>query len=293
MRRAVSLTLFTVAVVLATSSSAPAASSPAPAGRSAEVAALQTALWNRGVYRGDVNGLMTTGTLRAVMRLQLAAGLVPDGVVGPLTRPLFGRLRGPGLGSRMLRRGLVGADVAELQFLLAEHGFPSAHFDGRMGEHTVAALRRFQRFAALPLSGQAGQRTLAALAVPPPQAPAGVLYWPVEADISSYFGPRGRGFHPGIDLAVGSGTPVKAAAAGEVVFAGPGAGYGLLVEVAHEGGLVSLYAHLSRIEVVVGARVETGGQVGLSGATGNVTGPHLHFELRLRGAAVDPLPALR
>ncbi len=287
------MTLLTVAVVLATSSSAPAASSPAPAGRNARVAALQTALWNRGVYRGDVNGLMTPGTLKAVMRLQRSAGLVPDGVVGPLTRPLFGRLRGPALGSRMLRRGLVGADVAELQFLLAEHGFPCARFDGRMGEHTVAALRRFQRFAALPVSGQAGQRTLTALAGPPPQAPAGVLDWPVEADISSAFGPRGRGFHPGIDLAVVPGTAVKAAAAGEVVFAGPGAGYGLLVEVAHEGGLVSLYAHLSRIDVVVGERVERHGQVGLSGATGNVTGPHLHFELRLRGAAVDPLPALR
>jgi peptidoglycan hydrolase-like protein with peptidoglycan-binding domain len=293
MRRGVSLTLLAVAVVLAASSSALAITSPAPAGWSADVAALQTALWNRGVYRGDVNGLMTPGTLKAVMRLQRAAGLVPDGIVGPLTLPLFGRLRGPALGSRMLRRGLVGADVAELQFLLAEHGFPCARFDGRMGEHTVAAVRRFQRFAALPVSGQAGRRTLAALAGPPPKAPAGVLDWPVVADISSSFGPRGRGFHPGIDLAVGPGTPVKAAASGEIVFAGPGAGYGLLVEVAHDGGLTSLYAHLSRIDVVVGARIEAGGQVGLSGATGEVTGPHLHFELRLRGAAVDPLPAFR
>jgi len=307
MRRRALLTLLAAATVLAASSTvpaasnpaqtasgtAPAASSPAPRERSAEIAALQTALWNRGVYRGDVNGLMTPGTLRAVMRLQSAAGLVPDGIVGPLTRPLFGRLRGPVLGARLLRRGQVGADVAELQFLLSVHGFPCAHFDGRMGEHTVAALRRFQRFAGLPVSGQAGSRTQSALADPPPQAPAGVLDWPVVADVSSYFGPRGRGFHPGIDLAVGSGTPVKAAAEGEVVFTGPGAGYGLLVEVAHDGGLTSLYAHLSRIDVVVGERIETGGQVGLSGATGKVTGPHLHFELRLRGAAVDPLPALR
>lgn len=254
---------------------------------------MQTALWNRGVYRGDVNGLMTPRTLKAVKRLQRAAGLVPDGIVGPRTRPLLGRLYGPALGARTLRRGLVGADVAELQFLLSEQGFPCSNFDGKMGEHTVAALRRFQRFAGLAVSGIAGLRTLAALAKPPPQAPAGVLDWPVVAAISSSFGPRGKGFHPGIDLAVRPGTPVKVAAEGTVVFAGPGAGYGLLVEVAHDGGLHSLYAHLSRIDVVVGEQIETGGQVGLSGATGAVTGPHLHFELRLRGAAVDPLPALR
>jgi peptidoglycan hydrolase-like protein with peptidoglycan-binding domain len=292
MRRGVSLTLLAVAIVLAASSPASATSSPASGQRSAEVAALQTALWNRGIYRGDVSGLMTPRTLNAVKRLQRAAGLVPDGIVGPLTRPLFGRLRGPALGVRTLRRGLVGADVAELQFLLSEHGFPCAHFDGRMGEHTVAALRRFQTFAGLSVSGRAGPLTLGELAKAPPQAPAGVLDWPVVAEISSLFGPRGRGFHPGIDLAVGSGTPVKAAAAGEVVFTGAGAGYGLLVEVAHSGELHSFYAHLSRIDVFVGQQIEAGAQVGLSGATGKVTGPHLHFELRLRGAAVDPLPAL-
>jgi murein DD-endopeptidase MepM/ murein hydrolase activator NlpD len=293
MRQGASLTLFMAAVVLAASSPAPASSSPAYGGSRPEIAALQTALWNRGVYRGDVNGIMTLRTLKAVKRLQRAAGLVPDGIVGARTRPLLGRLHGPVLGARTLRRGLVGADVAGLQFLLSEQGFPCSHFDGRMGEHTVAALRRFQRFAGLPVSGIAGTRTLAALAKPPPQAPAGVLDRPVVAGISSPFGPRGKGFHPGIDLAVGSGTPVKAAAEGIVVFAGPGAGYGQLVEVAHGGRLSSFYAHLSRIDVVVGEQIETGGRVGLSGATGTVTGPHLHFELRLRGAAVDPSPALR
>lgn len=293
MRRRVSLTLLVAASVLAVSSSASAVSSSLPEGSSAEVAALQTALWNRGLYRGDVNGLMTPRTLGAVKRLQQAAGLVPDGVVGPRTRPLLGALRGPALGGRLLHRGLVGADVAELQFLLAEHGFPCARFDGRMGEHTVAALRRFQRYARLPVSGEAGRRTLAALAMPPPQAPVGVLDWPVAANVSSSFGPRGDEFHPGIDLAVGPGTTVAAAGSGKVVFAGPGAGYGLLVEVSHGGGLVSFYAHLSRIDVFVGEQVAAGAPVGLSGATGEVTGPHLHFELRLRGAAVDPLPALR
>lgn len=293
MRRGIPSALLAFALALAVPDAGRTAAIkwPAPAA-GAQVAALQTALWARGIYHGDVSGIMTPATLRAVKRLQRRAGLVPDGVVGPLTRPLLGRLRGPALGSRTLRKGLVGADVAELQFLLAEHGFPCARFDGRMGAHTVAALRRFQGFAGLPVTGRAAGLTLAALGKPPPEATAGVLEWPLHARISSGFGPRGDAFHPGIDLAAASGTPVGAAAAGTVVFAGPGANYGLLIEIEHAGGLATLYAHLSRIDVVVGQQVEAGHEIGLVGATGEATGPHLHFELRVRGAAIDPLPAL-
>ena len=79
-----------------------------------------------------------------------------------------------------------------------------------------------------------------------------------------------------------------------VVWAGfrPG-GWGLLVTIAHRDGVRSMYAHLSRVDVRLGEAVATGQQVGLVGATGDATGPHLHFELRVRGAAVDPLTALR
>ena len=63
--------------------------------------------------------------------------------------------------------------------------------------------------------------------------------------------------------------------------------------IAHRDGVRTMYAHLSRVDVRVGQRVRTGARVGLVGATGDATGPHLHFEVRLRGAAVDPLPALR
>jgi murein DD-endopeptidase MepM/ murein hydrolase activator NlpD len=78
-----------------------------------------------------------------------------------------------------------------------------------------------------------------------------------------------------------------------VAYAGwlPG-GWGLLVAVAHRDGTRTLYAHLSRVEVRVGERVQAGWQVGRVGATGHASGPHLHFEVRVRGAAVDPLPAL-
>jgi murein DD-endopeptidase MepM/ murein hydrolase activator NlpD len=78
-----------------------------------------------------------------------------------------------------------------------------------------------------------------------------------------------------------------------VTWAGPLAGgWGKLVVVAHADGVRTLYAHLSSIAVRVGARVGTGDRLGAVGATGDATGPHLHFEVRLRGAAVDPRPAL-
>jgi peptidoglycan hydrolase-like protein with peptidoglycan-binding domain len=266
---------------------------PALGGPSPRVAALQAALWQRGFYRGDVNGVMTPATIKAVKRLQFKVGLMADGIVGPKTRPFLGRLRGPLLGKRALRPGLVGGDVVELQFLLAEHGFPCALFDGAMGKHTVAALRHFQAFAGLEPDGLVGPGTLAALAKPPPQAPAAVLAWPVSAPLSSPFGPRGNRFHAGIDLAVATGTPVLAVADGKVVFAGPGSNFGLLVVIEHSSGLSTYYAHLSRTDVSAGQQIASGRQIGLSGATGEATGPNLHFELHLNGAAVDPLPALR
>ena len=286
MRRMVSLTLLVAATALV-------APNPALATRSSKIAALQVALWQKGFYRGNVSGIANRATVRGVKRLQRVAGLTADGIVGPKTRPFLGKLHGPRLGSRTLRRGLVGGDVAELQFLLAEHGFPSARFDGVMGAHTVAALRRFERFAGLVVNGRAGPNTLAALAQPPPRAPAAVFDWPLKAPISSVFGPRGDCFHAGIDFAVSAGTPVRAAAAGTVVFAGPGGNFGLLVVIAHSGELRSYYAHLSRVDARYGQKLKAGARIGLSGESGQASGPNLHFELRLRGAAVDPLPALR
>ena len=286
MRRLVLLTLFVAATAFVPAS-------PAVAMGNAKVAALQSALWQRGLYRGNVSGILNQATVRGVKRLQRSAGLAVDGIVGPKTRPYLGKLGSPALGSRTLRRGRVGEDVVELQFLLAEHGFPSARFDGVMGGHVVAALRRFQRFAGLTVDGRSGQSTLAALAQPPPQAPARTLARPLEAPISSTFGPRRNRFHAGIDFAVASGTSVRAAAAGRVVFAGPGGSFGLLVVIVHGGGLRSFYAHLSRVDVTPGQSVPSGARLGLSGDSGEARGPNLHFELRLRGAAVDPLPALR
>ncbi|MDX6511524.1 MAG: hypothetical protein QOE36_1028, partial [Gaiellaceae bacterium] len=130
------------------------------------------------------------------------------------------------------------------------------------------------------------------LRTPVPRCPIS-LARPLHAPLGDRFGPRGGRFHTGIDLPAPVGTGIAAAAPGRVSFAGSVSGYGLLVVVAHRSGLRTFYAHLSRIDVHVGERVSAGFQVGLVGATGDATGPHLHFEVRVRGAAVDPLTGLR
>jgi hypothetical protein len=262
------------------------------AGRPA-VAALQVTLRHHHVYRGPVDGIVGNATTAAVRRFQRRHGLTPDGIAGPKTRRAFGRFARHVLGSRNLEPGTKGWDVAELQFALAWHGFPSASIDGGFGSHLERAVVRFQRWAHLRPDGVAGPGTFRALRAPRPLCPI-ALAWPLRVPIGSPFGPRGIGFHPGIDLPATPGTPVGAAAPGRVIFAAlDWSGYGNLVEVAHGGGVVSMYAHLSALSVRVGQSVSTGTRIGRVGSTGESTGPHLHFEVRVRGAAVDPVPALR
>jgi hypothetical protein len=265
----------------------------ASAAGSSSIAALQVALHARQLYAGPIDGVAGPDTTSAVRRLQRRAGLRVDGVVGARTRAALGRYARHPLGSRPLARGASGWDVAELQFLLAWHGFPSGRFDGRLGPHGVAALRRFQGYARLPADGIAGAATIAALHAPLPSSPI-ALAWPVLGPLGDGFGPRGNRFHAGLDVLEPSGTPVAAASAGLVVWAGfRTGGWGRVVTIAHGNGVRTLYAHLSRVDVRLGERVATGQLLGAVGASGNATGPHLHFELRVRGAAVDPLTALR
>jgi murein DD-endopeptidase MepM/ murein hydrolase activator NlpD len=119
--------------------------------------------------------------------------------------------------------------------------------------------------------------------------------WPVHGWISSGFGKRvdpvsGRaGFHTGVDIANDTGTPVRCTADGRVSFAGWDGGYGKLVVVSHGNGFSTYYGHLSEIKTSAGAEVTRGTVVGLMGATGNTTGPHVHYEIRLYGAPVDPI----
>ena len=258
----------------------------------ASVAALQVALQRRGLYSGVIDGVEGPHTATAVRRLQRRAGLRVDGVVGRRSRAALGRFGRHRLGSRVLAGGAVGWDVSALQFQLAWHGFPSGAFDGVLGPRSVAAISRFQRWAGLAIDGRAGPLTLAALREPAAVSPIR-LARPLHAPLGDSFGPRGRRFHAGVDLPAPAGTAVAAAAPGRVAWAGRReGGWGLLVTIAHSHGVRTMYAHLSRIKVRVGQRVAAHSHIGRVGATGRATGPHLHFEVRLRGAAIDPLTAL-
>ena len=125
------------------------------------------------------------------------------------------------------------------------------------------------------------------------------LAMPVAADrVSSRFGYRDDPFlhrpalHSGLDFVAAPGTLVRATAAGVVASAGPNGGYGQMVEIHHAGGLSTRYGHLSAILVPAGTRVEAGAPIGRVGSTGRSTGPHLHYETRRDGEAVNPAPYL-
>ena len=124
----------------------------------------------------------------------------------------------------------------------------------------------------------------------------GLPHWPVEGPLIAPFGVRweagGPSIHKGVDIVVPTGTPVNAMSSGEVRFAGTMNDYGLVVWVDHRGAILTVYAHLSEILVVEGQAVEGDEVVGLSGESGNASGPHLHFEIWGRGHQVDPVAML-
>lgn len=129
---------------------------------------------------------------------------------------------------------------------------------------------------------------------PPEPAPASPaagekLLWPVEGVLYSHFGVRDGTRHDGIDIAAPEGTPVVAAAAGRVAFAGEQRGYGKLLLLEHPGGLVTVYAHVQEILVAAGAQVAAGQMVARVGRSGRASGPHLHFEVREGVKPRDPV----
>ena len=112
--------------------------------------------------------------------------------------------------------------------------------------------------------------------------------WPICAPVTSEFGRRWGRMHEGIDLGAPTGTPIGASKAGTVIHAGWQGGYGQMVLVSHGDGVVTAYAHMSRIGTSSGASVSRGDTLGYVGSTGNSTGPHLHLETRVNGSAVNP-----
>ncbi|GHD39433.1 M23 family metallopeptidase [Streptomyces galbus] len=149
-------------------------------------------------------------------------------------------------------------------------------------------------------AGRAGHCPLGRRSTPPPDAGEDDA-WAAPTTgyrLTAGYAERGRHWkhrHTGQDFAVGSGTPVRAVGPGTVRVTTCGDGFGNQVIVRHRDGYFTQYAHLSRIDVRKGQKVRAGQLLGLSGATGNVTGPHLHFEVRITpyiGSAVPPLPWL-
>jgi murein DD-endopeptidase MepM/ murein hydrolase activator NlpD len=140
---------------------------------------------------------------------------------------------------------------------------------------------------------------------PPPPSPAASgspsasgFQWPINARVTSEFGYRihpiygTRRMHAGIDLGASSGSPIVAAKGGTVISAGSLGGYGNAVVISHGGGISTVYAHQSRVAVSAGHSIGRGEVLGYVGSTGNSTGPHLHFEVRVNGAATNPRPDL-
>lgn len=153
-------------------------------------------------------------------------------------------------------------------------------------------MRKTRLTRGLSFAAGFGAACAAAIIATPSAAQAGPCdgALPVAGEYSSGFGYRGRGFHPGVDIRAPYGSPITAARAGRVVFAGRYFAYGLIVDVEHADGTVARYAHLSRVApgVSVGAMVGPNGAIGAVGRTGRTTGAHLHFELRVDGRPVNP-----
>ncbi len=145
--------------------------------------------------------------------------------------------------------------------------------------------------AALAERIRAAQEQAASSSTPPVAAPrgSGVLSWPVSGPVTSGFGIRWGHMHEGIDIAVGTGTPVHAAEAGTVIYAGWMEGYGNIVVIDHGNGLSTAYGHNSSLASSPGQSVAAGQVIAYSGSTGHSTGPHVHFEVRVDGSPVDPL----
>lgn len=114
------------------------------------------------------------------------------------------------------------------------------------------------------------------------------MAWPVQGRVTSHFGPRWGRMHNGMDIAAPTGTPVYAAAAGKVTYADWAGTYGQLVIIDHGNGIETRYAHNSQVLVRVGDEVQRGQRIALVGSTGNSTGPHLHFEVRVNDEPQDP-----
>jgi murein DD-endopeptidase MepM/ murein hydrolase activator NlpD len=206
-------------------------------------------------------------------------------------------------------RAVVGAETRAVEarteqvralrdeLLASRRGLVSARSTKRVSLATLKASARQEAAEAQSLervSAALGAQIQAAQAAssysPPSSAPsASGFIWPVNGPVTSPFGMRWGRMHTGIDIGVPYGTPIHAAASGQVIYAGWMDGYGNLVFIDHGRGISTGYAHQSSIAVSNGQSVTQGQVIGYVGCTGHCFGPHLHFEVRVNGTPVDPL----
>ena len=160
--------------------------------------------------------------------------------------------------------------------------------DGRTVEHTILDTK--------VIADAVDELVVVGTLVRPLTASWGEYIWPTTGTVSSFFGPRnvsiGSSNHQGIDITAPRGTPGYAADGGEVFFVGVLGGFGNLIKIEHDNGHVTYYAHLSSMYARVGDRVYRGQHIGGVGMTGTASGNHLHFEIRIKGIPVDPIPWL-
>jgi murein DD-endopeptidase MepM/ murein hydrolase activator NlpD len=189
--------------------------------------------------------------------------------------------------TRYVRDQLVGAQgqlsstkqqkLQDISKLTAEQQAEAGEIDALQAASNSIA----ERIRAAQANRQAGS---------PASTPSSAgLIWPVNGPVTSPFGWRWGRMHEGIDIGVGMGTPIKAAASGTVIYCGWESGYGNLTVIDHGGNLATAYGHQSSIAVACGQQVAQGEVIGYVGCTGHCTGPHLHFEVRINGAPADPL----
>jgi murein DD-endopeptidase MepM/ murein hydrolase activator NlpD len=255
-------------------------------------AALGVHAWQLHLAEDDVKALQATTSAQRD-KLQAIAGQADS---------LAGQLRDIQKQDTEIRR-LLGVGAAGASVIRPTHGFVPAA-GAPTADGVRARLARLVHASELRLSDSGSLNRLAhrvlnlrRLAVLARQRMIAALpsLNPVGGTISAGFGWRVNPwpeFHRGLDLAANYGTPVRAAADGVIRSAGWDGGFGIKVDVDHENGYHTWYAHLSRVAVGPGERVRKGETIAYVGATGEATGPHLHYQVMLGGQAIDPQPYL-
>ena len=240
----------------------------------------------------------------ALTRLPIAVDRRPIRIRGQAGDGLYWALRAAGASSQSaaayLKALATQIDVGEIapddRFDLILSNRRSADGESRAGPLLYAGLDRSAGDKLQLVAWSVGGKTSWINAATAGLAPAAnAMIWPVNARITSGFGPRIHPIlrfarmHKGLDFGAGWGTPIHAAADGQVTKAGWAGGYGRQVRIAHGGGMATSYSHMSRMSVEAGAHVRQGQLIGYVGSSGLSTGPHLHYEVLQGGRAVNPM----